>query len=149
MGQFSCWAVSLGAICPRGNYVGDKSSERQFTWGAIFRGILSGGNYLWSNCPGAIIQGQSFRGQLSWALYSSGAIIRGTSFLWGQLSSRAIVRGGNNRGAINQGTIFRGAIIRGEFSSKAFFWTPRSLKQRASGKRHMPCKNPLFGLVSG
>ena len=57
LGQFSCWAVFLGAICPRGNYVGNKSSERQFFSGAISRAILSGGNYLWGNYLGAIIQG--------------------------------------------------------------------------------------------
>ena len=72
MGQFSCWAVFLGAICPRGNYVGDKSFEREFSLGAISRGILSGGNYLWGNCPVAIIQGQLSTGQ-----FSSGAIILG------------------------------------------------------------------------
>ena len=47
----------LGANFPRGNYVGNKSSERQFSSVAISRVILSGGNYLRDNCPGAIIQG--------------------------------------------------------------------------------------------
>ena len=65
LGEFSLGAVFLGAICPRGNYVDEKSSERQFSSGAISRGTLSGDNYLWSNCPGAINQGQSSRGQLS------------------------------------------------------------------------------------
>ena len=65
LGQFSWGAVFLGVICPRGNYVDDKSSERQFFLGAILREILSGGNYLWSHCLKAIIRGQSSRGQLS------------------------------------------------------------------------------------
>ena len=47
----------LGVSFPRGNYVGNKSSERQFSSVAISRVILSGGNYLRDNCPGAIIQG--------------------------------------------------------------------------------------------
>ena len=38
--------VFLGVICPRGNYVVDESSDRQFSLGSISRGILSGGNYL-------------------------------------------------------------------------------------------------------
>ena len=75
--QFSWGVVFLGAICPRGNYVEDKSSERQFSSGAISTGILSGGNYLWSNSPGAIIRRQSSRGYLSGGQYSSGAIILG------------------------------------------------------------------------
>ena len=36
---------------------------------------MLGGNYLWSNCPGAIIRGQSSRGQISGGQYSAGAII--------------------------------------------------------------------------
>ena len=59
--------------------------------------ILSECNYLWSNCPGAIIRGQSSRGQLSGGQYSSGAIILG----------------GNCPGAIIQGAIVRGAIFLG------------------------------------
>ena len=38
----------LGANCPRGNYTGEKSSERQFSSGAIvLRAIV-----WWSKCPG-------------------------------------------------------------------------------------------------
>ena len=48
----------LGAICPRGNYVGDKLSERHFSYREISRGILLKGNYFWGNFPGAIIWGQ-------------------------------------------------------------------------------------------
>ena len=65
----------LGAICPSGNYVGAKSSERHFSSWAISREIFMGGNYLWGNCPGAIIQEQSSRGQLSGRQFSSGAIV--------------------------------------------------------------------------
>ena len=46
----------LGGSFPRGNYVGNKSSERPFSSAAISRGILSGGSYFWGDCPGAIIQ---------------------------------------------------------------------------------------------
>ena len=56
---------------------------------AISRGILSGGNYLWDNCPEAIILGQLSNGQLS----------------GGQLSERAVVGGGET---LIQGTIFLG-----------------------------------------
>ena len=63
----------LGESFPLGNYVGDNSSERHSE--AISRGILSGGNYLWDNFQGAIIQGTIPRG--------------------GQFSSRAIILGGN------------------------------------------------------
>ena len=65
---------------PRGNYLGDKSSERLS--GAISRGVLSGCNLSLDNFPGAIIQGVAVRGQ-----FISGAIVRG---------------------AIVQGPIFRG-----------------------------------------
>ena len=37
----------LGFSFPRGNYAGNKSSERQFSSAAISRGILSGGNFPW------------------------------------------------------------------------------------------------------
>ena len=62
-----CFGSFLRTICPRGNYVGDKSSERQFSSEAVSRGILSEGNYLWCNFPGAITGGQ----------FSLGAIVRG------------------------------------------------------------------------
>ena len=66
LGQFSWGAVFLEAICPRGIFADNKSSEREFFSGAISRGLLSRGNYLWSNCLGAIIQGRNIpRGQLS------------------------------------------------------------------------------------
>ena len=79
----------LGSF-PRGNYVGDKSSERQFFLGAFSRGMLSGSNYLWGNCLGAIIQGQSSKGQLS----AGGNFPRG-QLSGGQFSFGAIVLGGN------------------------------------------------------
>ena len=121
MGQFSWGAVFCGAICPRGNSVDDKSSERQFSSGAISRGILSGGNYLWSNCLGAIILGKSSRGHLSRRQYYSGAIILrgicpghnypGGNFPCGQSFS----------GATDQGTIIQGAIfLRGNFPDIEF-----------------------------
>ena len=78
LGQFSWGAVFLGAICPRGNYVDDKSSERQFSSRAISKEILPGSNYLWSNCPGAIIQDQSSRGAII-----LGTIILGSNYPWG------------------------------------------------------------------
>ena len=70
-----------GGSFPRGNYVGDKSSERQFFSGAISRGILSGGNYLWGNCLEGIVRrqfcrGNYTRGQSSGGQFSSGAIIQ-------------------------------------------------------------------------
>ena len=96
-------AVFVGAICPRGNYVDEKSSERQFSSEAISRGILSGGNYLWTNCLGAIIRGLSSRDQLSGG---GGAIILGSNFPHG-----AIFRGVNPMGAIIHGAIVWGVIF--------------------------------------
>ena len=87
--------------------VRDKSSEfpiLNLKLVAISRGILPGGNYLWGNFPGTIIQGAIILGQLSGG---------------GQFSSGAIIRG-----AIMQGGIVRGAIIRGYFSSGAIVRTP-------------------------
>ena len=98
----------FGTTCPRGNYVGDKSSERQFSSEEISSGILSGDNYLWGNCPGAIIRGQSSSGQLS-----------GGNFPLGQLSSRAIVRGQSSRCQLSGGQFSLGVVIRGQFSSGA------------------------------
>ena len=57
----------------RDNYVGEKSSERHS--GTISRGILSGGNFLWDNFLGAIIQVALSGGQ-----FSSGAIVRAQFF---------------------------------------------------------------------
>ena len=54
------WSNVPGGSFPWGNYVGDKSSERHS--GAIYRGIMSGGNYLWDNFPEAIIQRAIIRG---------------------------------------------------------------------------------------
>ena len=61
--------------------------------------ILSGGNYLWGNFPGAIIQRTISGGQFSSAQFSLGAII-----LVGNCPG-TIIRGGG--GAIIQGAIVR------------------------------------------
>ena len=95
MEQFSWWAVFLGVICPSGNYVGDKSSGRQFSLGTTSRGILSECSYFWSNCPGAILRGHSSRA-IIWRATVLGGNCQGWNFLRGQLSLRAIVWGGNN-----------------------------------------------------
>ena len=107
LGQFSWGVVFLGAICPRGNYVDDKSSERQFSSRAISKEILPGSNYLWSNCPGAIIQDQSSREQLSWGQLSSGAIIREAIFI------RSNCLGGNHPGGNCPGDNYLEAIFLG------------------------------------
>ena len=102
LGLFSLREVFLGTIS-RSNYVGGKSSERQFSSGAISRVILSGGNYLWGNFLGAII-------------------IRETIFLGGDYP-RGYLTGTNNlQGAITQGAIVWWAII--QFSSGAIVQTP-------------------------
>ena len=89
------WRNNISCVIYRwDNVPGDKSSKRHS--GAIFRGILSGGNYLWGNFPGAIIQGaiicgaifcrgyQSSRGQLSVGPFSAGGSNRPEgNFLWG------------------------------------------------------------------
>ena len=98
------------AVCPGSNYVGDKSSKRQFSSRATCREILSEGNYLWGNCLGATVGGQSSRKQ-----FSSGAIIQWliiwrAIFLRGNYLRREFFRG-NNPGAIVQGAIVWGAII--------------------------------------
>ena len=90
----------LEIICLRDNYVSEKSSERQFSSGAISRGILSRINYLWGNFLGAIIREQSSREELS-----------GGNFPRGLLSSGAIVWGAIIQGVIIRGAIFRGAIV--------------------------------------
>ena len=69
LGLFSCGQFSQD--CPKDNYQGNKSSKRKFYLGAIFRGILLGENYLWSNFLGAITRGYPFQEQLS-----LGAIVR-------------------------------------------------------------------------
>ena len=76
------WRNNISCVIYRwDNVPGDKSSKTHS--GAIFRGILSGGNYLWGNFPGAIIQGAIICGaifregeQLSKGQFSLGAIAR-------------------------------------------------------------------------
>ena len=67
-------AVFLGANSPRGNYAGDKSSERQFSLGAIVQGEIVSGQYS---------SRMSSEGQLSGV---------------GQFSSGGYCPGGNNPG---------------------------------------------------
>ena len=55
----------LGHSFPRSNCVGEKSSERQLSSGAIFRGIFV--NYLSGNYAG----GQFAGGQLTWEQWSA------------------------------------------------------------------------------
>ena len=108
LGLFSWRALFLESISTRGNYVGDQSSKKQFSSGAISMGILSRGNYRWGNCPGAIIFGQSSRGQFSEGEIFLRGNCPGESFPQGYFS------GGNNPGgAIIQSAIFRGVIPRG------------------------------------
>ena len=76
----------------------DKSSEKQFSLAAISSGILSRGNYLWVNCPEAIIQGQS--------------------------SSEQFSGGGDN---LPRGLLCGGQSSGGQFSSGAIVWTPPGL----------------------
>ena len=71
--------------------------------GSISRGILSGGNFLWSNCPGAIICGQSSRG----------TIFLGGNYPRGQLSGGNFPRGQLSSGVINLEAIIQGIIIQG------------------------------------
>ena len=84
-------AVFLAAIYLRVNYVDDKSPETQFSLAVIFRGILSGANYLWSNCPGAVIRGQSSRGQLS----GGGGEYSSETIVWGTIIQGIIFLGSN------------------------------------------------------
>ena len=96
MGQFSSGTGYLGVICPRGNYEGDKSFERQFSSDAISRGILSRGHYLLGNCPETIIWVASSKAKFSREHFSSGAIIlRGNNR-------------GDHPGGKSLGTIFLG-----------------------------------------
>ena len=55
----------LGIIYPRDNFPWGQFSSGLFVRGVISREILSGSNYLCSNCPRAIVRGQSIRGQVS------------------------------------------------------------------------------------
>ena len=98
---------SFWTICPRCNYVSDKSSERQFSSGVISRGILSRRNYLWGNFLGAIIWGTIMRGSFPWGLLSSKAIVRGT-----------IIWGGDNHPGVN---CLRGNCPRTKWSVFCFF----------------------------
>ena len=95
-----------------GQYVGDKSSERQFSLGTISRGILLGGNYLsgWGNCPGAIIQGQSSSGQLFREQFFLGQLSRG-QFPYGAITLGGNHPGGNCLGSTYPGGNFLGAIV--------------------------------------
>ena len=107
----SLGTVFLVAVCSGSNSVGEKSSKGQFSSRAICREILSEGNYLWGNCLGATVRGQSSRRQ-----FSSGAIIQwliicGAIFLRGNYPRREFFRG-NNPELIVQGAIVRGPIIR-------------------------------------
>ena len=107
LGQFSWGAVFLGVIYPRGNYVDDKSSERQFSSGAISKEILSGSNYLWSNCPGAIIQDQSSRGTII-----LGTIILGSNYPWGNFYQEQLSGGQSSRGQLSGGQLSGGNFPR-------------------------------------
>ena len=92
------WRNNISCVIYRwDNVPGDKSSKRHS--GAIFRGILSGGNYLWGNFPGAIIQGAIICGAISAVDINH----PGGNYLWGHFP-----RGG----AIVQRAIFFGAIVR-------------------------------------
>ena len=88
------WDNVPGGSFPRGNYVGDKSSEKQFSSEAICRGILSRGNYLWGNFLRAIIQGVIIRRQ-----FSSGAIFLVGSYSQGQFSVGQLSGGQFSSGA--------------------------------------------------
>ena len=100
-GQFSSGSFVQGQLCGR------QIIEKGIFLGGISRGILSWSNYLWGNCPGAIIRGKSSKGAISRGEFSSGAIKLGGNcplegnFPRGQLS------GGIIWGAIIQGVIFR------------------------------------------
>ena len=85
----------LEAIFPRGNYVGNKSSKKQFSSGAISRGILSGGNFFW-----VIFWEQSSRGQLF-----------GGNFPRGQLSGGQSSRGRFSREHLSGGQFSSGAVV--------------------------------------
>ena len=104
------WDNVPGCSFPWVTNVGNKSSEKQFSLGAIFMGILSGGN----------LQGDFVRGQLPLKWFSrsnhtlsnyQGAFFLGGNFPLGQLSvehlsSGAIFRGGKNPGGNCPDTVF-------------------------------------------
>ena len=93
LGTIFLGAVLLWANCPRSNYAGDKSSERQLSLRAIVQGEIFGANVRRPIIRGTIIR---------WAIIQ-GAIFRGGAFIRGQFSSGAIVLGGNHPG---EGVIF-------------------------------------------
>ena len=104
LGQFSWGVVFHGAICQRGDYVDDKSSEMQFSSEPITKGILSGGNYFLGNCPGVIIQG---------------VIIQGAIFLEGNYTRLQL-----SRGQLSRGQVSGGQLTGGKFSLGRIVWTP-------------------------
>ena len=79
----------LWTVCPWGNYLGNKSSERQFYSGVISRGILSGGNYLSGNFIEAIIRGNHPGGNYPEVIFFGGNYPRGDFF-------RVLLSGGSN-----------------------------------------------------
>ena len=88
----------LQGSSPPGNYVCKKSPERKFSLAGISGGILSGGNYLWGDCLGAIIQGAIVgeggnfpRGNCPWSNYPG-------HLSGGQFFSMAIILGGQLSG---------------------------------------------------
>ena len=106
-GSFPRGHLFKGQLC-RGQII-----RKTIFLGSISREILSGGNFLWSNCLGAIIRRQSSRG----------TIFLGGNYPRGQLSGEQLSRGKFPRGqlssgainleAIIQGIIIQGAIVRG------------------------------------
>ena len=88
----------------------DKSNKRQFSSGAISRGILSGGNYLLVYYPGAIIRGYFPEGNYP-RQFSSGAIPR--EQLPEDQLSRGNCPGCNNPGSDYPVGNFPAAIIQG------------------------------------
>ena len=83
---FSC----PGGSFPRGNYVDDKPSERQFSLGEIYRGlIIFGVIFREQLSEEQLSRGQLSGEQFSRRQFSSGAIVWG-AIIWG-----AIFLGGN------------------------------------------------------
>lgn len=101
LGIFSWGTVSLGTICPRGNHVGDKSFERQFSLGgnsrgfckrAIIFGLIFWEQYSESDHPGGNYPGVKF---------PSGEIIRG-AIVPGPIIWEAVFFGGNCPGTVKR-----------------------------------------------
>ena len=116
----------LGSVPPR-SYVGDKSSERQFSSGAISRIIFV--NYLLSNCPEAIIQGGNYPEVVFHGGNCPGATIWGGNFPWGQLSSGGDCPEDNNQGVNHPREQLSGGeeLSRWRFSSEAIVQTPETM----------------------